>query len=79
MPRNTQLKPMKLVMARSSETTWDKIVTVIEDGRLVFSGMQYGEPKWDANWSNAKPLELSSTEYLLRNKKCELIKQEEIL
>jgi hypothetical protein len=36
MPRNTQLKPMKLVMARSSETTWDKIVTVIEDGRLVF-------------------------------------------
>ncbi len=36
MPRNTQLKPMKLVMSRSSETTWDKIVTVIEDGRLVF-------------------------------------------
>ncbi len=26
-----------------------------------------------------KPLELSSTEYLLRNKKYELIKQEEIL
>ena len=36
MPRNTQIKPMKLVMARSSETTWDKIVTVIEDGSLVF-------------------------------------------
>lgn len=36
MPRNTQLKPMKLVMARSSETTWGKIVTVIEDGSLVF-------------------------------------------
>jgi hypothetical protein len=36
MPRNTQLKPMKLVMSRNSETTWDKIVTIIEDGRLVF-------------------------------------------
>lgn len=36
MPRNTQLKPMKLVMSRSSETTWDKIVTIIEDGHLVF-------------------------------------------
>ena len=36
MPRNTQLKPMKLVMSRSSETTWDKIVTIIEDGYLVF-------------------------------------------
>jgi hypothetical protein len=36
MPSNTQLKPMKLVMSRSSETTWDKIVTIIEDGSLVF-------------------------------------------
>jgi hypothetical protein len=36
MPANTQLKPMKLVMSRSGETTWDKIITVIEDGSLVF-------------------------------------------
>jgi hypothetical protein len=41
--------------------------------------LQYGEPKWDANWNNAKPLELSSTQYLLRGNKHELIKQEEIL
>ena len=53
-------------------------VVMCQDG-LVFSGMQYGEPKWDINWNNAKPLELSSTEYLLRNKKCGLIRQEEIL
>ena len=37
MPRNTQLKPMKLVMSRSSETTWDKVVTVIEDGSLIIN------------------------------------------
>jgi len=49
-----------------------------QDG-LVFSGLQHGEPKWDANWNNAKPLELSSTQYLLRGNKYELIKQEEIL
>ena len=35
MPRNTQIKPMKLVMSRSSETTWDMVVTVIEDGSLI--------------------------------------------
>ena len=32
---------------------------VMDQNGLVFSGLQYGEPKWDANWSNAKPLELS--------------------
>ena len=36
MPRNTQIKPMKLVMSRSSETTWDMVVSIIEDGNLVF-------------------------------------------
>jgi hypothetical protein len=52
---------------------------VMDQNGLVFSGLQYGEPKWDANWNNAKPLELSSTQYLLRGNKHELIKQEEIL
>jgi hypothetical protein len=37
MPRNTQLKPMKLVMSRSSETTWDMVVTIIEDGSLIIN------------------------------------------
>lgn len=37
MPGNTQIKPMKLVMSRSSETTWDKVVTIIEDGHLVIN------------------------------------------
>ena len=37
MPANTQIKPMKLVMSRSSETTWDKVVTVIEDGSLIIN------------------------------------------
>ena len=35
MPRNTQIKPMKLVMSRSSETTWDMVVSIIEDGTLI--------------------------------------------
>ncbi len=35
MPGNTQLKPMKLVMSRSSETTWDMVVTIIENGTLI--------------------------------------------
>jgi hypothetical protein len=28
---------MKLVMSRSSETTWDMVVTIIEDGSLIVS------------------------------------------
>jgi hypothetical protein len=28
---------MKLVMSRSSETTWDMVVTVIEDGSLIIN------------------------------------------
>ncbi len=37
MPRNIQIKPMKLVMSRSSETTWDMVVNVIEDGALIIN------------------------------------------
>jgi hypothetical protein len=39
MPRNTQLKPMKLVMSRSSETTWDMVVSIIEDGTLIVNDL----------------------------------------
>ena len=37
MPRNIQIKPMKLVMSRSSETTWDMVVSIIEDGTLIIN------------------------------------------
>jgi hypothetical protein len=37
MPGNTQIKPMKLTMSRSSETTWDMVVNVIEDGALIIN------------------------------------------
>jgi hypothetical protein len=37
MPRNTQIKPMKLVMSRSSETTWDMVVSIIEDETLIIN------------------------------------------
>ena len=37
MPRNTQIKPMKLVLSRSSETTWDMVVSIIEDGTLIIN------------------------------------------
>jgi hypothetical protein len=53
-------------------------VVINQDG-LVFSGMKHGKFEWDCDWNNAKPLESSSTQYLLRENKCELIKQEEIL
>ena len=39
MPRNTQIKPMKLVMSRSSETTWDMVVSIIEDGTLIVNDL----------------------------------------
>jgi hypothetical protein len=41
--------------------------------------MSHGKFKWDHNWNNAKPLKEESTAYILRENKCELIKQEEIL
>jgi len=53
-------------------------VVMCQDG-LVFSGMSHGKFKWDYNWNNAKPLKEESTAYILRENKCELIKQEEIL
>jgi hypothetical protein len=37
MPGNTQIKPMKLTMSRSSETTWDMVVNIIEDGTLIIN------------------------------------------
>ena len=39
MPRNIQIKPMKLVMSRSSETTWDMVVSIIEDGTLIVNDL----------------------------------------
>ena len=37
MPGNTQIKPMKLTMSRSSETTWDMVVSIIEDETLIIN------------------------------------------
>ena len=55
MPRNTQLKPMKLVFSKTGDT-WNKIVTIIETGDLVFQelNLKFYEQEMDSiyfdNW-----------------------------
>jgi hypothetical protein len=55
MPRNTQLKPMKLAFSKN-EDTWNKIVTIIETGDLVFQelNLKFYEQEMDSvyfdNW-----------------------------
>lgn len=63
---------------RKKPTPFQQLYVVIDQSGLVFSGMEYGKFKWDHNWSNAKPLKKESTVHILREVKCELVKQEEI-
>jgi hypothetical protein len=64
---------------RRKPTPFVQHYVVMGQNGLVFSGMSHGKFKWDYNWNNAKPLKEESTAYILRENKCELIKQEEIL
>lgn len=55
MPGNTQIKPMKLVFSKTGDT-WNKIVTYIETGDIVFQelNLKFFEDEMDSvyfdNW-----------------------------
>jgi len=52
-------------------------VVLNQDGE-VFTGIKGGKFQYSSNWSEAKPLGIDHTGYLLREKGNELIKETEI-
>jgi len=52
-------------------------VVLNQDGE-VFTGIKRGKFQYSSNWSEAKPLGIDHTGYLLREKGNELIKETEI-
>ena len=52
-------------------------VVLNQDGE-VFTGIRGGKFQYSSNWSEAKPLGIDHTGYLLREKGNELIKETEI-
>lgn len=55
----------------------DMYVVINQDGE-VFIGLKGGYPAYSSNWSQAKPLFIENTKYLLREKGNELIKESEL-
>lgn len=55
----------------------ERYVVVNQDGE-VFIGLRGGYFEYSSDWSKAKPLDLSSTHYLMRVKGNELIKESEL-
>lgn len=55
----------------------DNYIVVNQDGE-VFTGLMGGKFQYSQDWSKAKPLDLSNTHYLMREKGNELIKESEL-
>jgi len=55
----------------------ERYVVVNQDGG-VFIGLRGGKFQYSHDWSEAKPLDLSNTHYLMREKGNELIKESEL-
>jgi hypothetical protein len=62
---------------RSKYITPEHYVVVNQDGE-VFTGLKGGYFEYSHDWSKAKPLDISSTYYLMRVKGNELIKENEL-
>lgn len=62
---------------RSKYITPERYVVVNQDG-AVFAGLKGGKFQYSHDWSEAKPLNLSNTYYLMREKGNELIKESEL-
>jgi len=62
---------------RSKYIAPERYVIVNSDG-AVFAGLRGGKFQYSHDWSDAKPLDLSSTYYLMREKGNELIKESEL-
>ena len=55
----------------------ERYVVINQDGE-VFIGLRGGRFQYSSDWSEAKPLDLSNTYYLMREKGNELIKESEL-
>ena len=62
---------------RSKYIAPERYVVVNQDG-AVFAGLRGGKFQYSHDWSEAKPLDLSNTYYLMREKGNELIKYSEL-
>jgi len=62
---------------RSKYIAPERYVVVNQDG-AVFTGLKGGEFQYSHDWSEVKPLDLSNTYYLMREKGNELIKESEL-
>ncbi len=55
-----------------------EMYVVINQNREVFTGLRKGYPDYSYDWSQAKPLFIENTKYLLREQGTELIKESEL-
>ena len=55
----------------------DMFVVVNKEGK-VFTGLKGGYPDYSDNWSEAKPLFIDNTQYLLKENGTELINTKEL-
>ena len=62
---------------RVKEPKPDQYIVINQDGD-VYVGMKGGKFQYSHDWSKAKPLGLSNTHYLMREKGNELIKESEL-
>jgi hypothetical protein len=51
---------------------------IINQNGEVFTGLKKGYPEYSWDWSQAKPLFIENTKYLLRETGTELIKESEL-
>ena len=67
---------MKRVYRKSPEPK--NMYVVINQRSEVFVGLKGGYPMYSSDWSLAKPLHKENTNYLLKEKGTELIKESEL-
>ena len=68
---------MKRRAYRKSLPSTEMYVVINQNGE-VFTGLRKGYPDYSYDWSQAKPLFIENTKYLLREQGTELIKESEL-
>ena len=57
---------------------FQEMYVIINQNGEVFTGLKKGYPEYSCDWSQAKPLFIENTKYLLRETGTELIKESEL-
>ena len=68
---------MRIIRKRNKPVQEEQFIVVNRDGQ-VFIGLKGGYPDYSDDWSQAKPLFIDNTKYLLREQGTELIKESEL-